>query len=102
MRYLIYDTALNGLTTLLVLQKYYEVNQSLFKGTKDEVLMDVAPWLLQVDDRLDENLGNETDVSMQFVFSLECPGDINMVSTHLKKFIYQTINGREYFFRFYD
>ena len=102
MKYLIYDTALNGLSTLLVLQKYYAVNQSLFKGTKDEVLMDVSPWLFRIDDRLDENLGNERDVAMQFVLSLDCPGDINMVSAHLKKFIYQAIEGREYFFRFYD
>ena len=102
MRYLIYDTALNGFPTLLGLQKYYEVNQSLFKGTKDEVIMDVSPWLLQIDDKLEENLSNETDVTMHFTLQLEAEGDIHGVATHLKKFIYQTIDGREYFFRFYD
>lgn len=102
MRYLIYDTALNGFPTLLGLQKYYEVNQSLFKGTKDEVIMDVSPWLLLIDDKLKENLSNETDVSMHFTLQVEAEGDIHRVATHFKKFIYQTIDGREYFFRFYD
>ena len=102
MRYLIYDTALNGFPTLMGLQKYYEVNESLFKGTKDEVIMDVSPWLLQIDDQLSENLSKETDFSMQFTLQVEAAGDIHRVATHLRKFIYQTIDGREYFFRFYD
>jgi len=102
MRYLIYDTALNGFPTLMGLQKYYEVNESLFKGTKDEVIMDVSPWLLQIDDQLSENLSKETDFSMQFTLQVEAVGDIHRVATHLRKWIYQTIDGREYFFRFYD
>ncbi|HEX9513134.1 MAG TPA: DUF4123 domain-containing protein [Puia sp.] len=102
MKYLIYDTALNAVPTLLILQKYFEVNQSLFKDTKDEALIDVAPWVFQVDNDLGKKLIDETDLSMQFTLLVESNADINALSAHLRKFIYQTIDGREYFFRFYD
>lgn len=102
MRYLIYDTALNGLPTLLVLQKYYTVNQSLFKGTKDEALIEASPWLFRVDSEQDGNLSEEMDLSMLFTLQFDSAGDIHALSTHLRKFIYQVIDGREYFFRFYD
>jgi hypothetical protein len=102
MKYLIYDTALNGLPTLMILQKYYAVNQSLFKGTKDEALIEASPWLFLVDSEQDENLSAETDLSMEFTLQVEFVGDIHTLSVHLKKFIYQMIDGREYFFRFYD
>jgi hypothetical protein len=102
MKYLIYDTALDELHTLLLLQKYYGVNESLFKGTKDASLIDVSPWLFQIDDKLKENLDNEMEVSLQFPCLLESPADIHMLATHFRKFIYLTIEGQEYFFRFYD
>lgn len=102
MKYIIYDTALNSLHTLLLLQKYYGVNESLFKGTKDQSLIDVSPWLFRIDDKLKENLSNEMEVSLQFPLLFEAAGDIHMLAAHFRKFIYQTIDGREYFFRFYD
>lgn len=102
MKYLIYDTALNSLHTLMILQKYYGISESLFKGTKDEALISVSPWLFLIDDKLNENLSHEMEVSVKCSLLFESWGDIHMVSTHFRKFIYQTINGREYFFRFYD
>lgn len=102
MKFLIYDTALNGPYTLMILQKYYSVNQSLFKGTKDEAIMDVSPWLFQIDDQLEKNLSNEIAIALQSVLLVESKKDMQSVCAHFKSFIYQTINGREYFFRFWD
>lgn len=102
MTYLIFDTTLGKAYTMMVLKKYYKVNQSLFKGTRDEVLEDVSPWIFQVDGQLMKNLHSEPVFFPFPLLLLESEEDIHMLSTHLKQFIYQTIGGREYFFRFWD
>ena len=49
MTYLLYDTALNGDYTLVILRQQYPDSVSLFEGTKDESLADIAPYLFQID-----------------------------------------------------
>jgi hypothetical protein len=102
MLYLLYDTALNSGYTLMLLKKHYEKNRSLFAGTKDAVLADCGPWLFEVDDRLWDKLDSEIGASNRYPVLLESAEDIDVVCVHLRQFIYQTIDGREYFFRFWD
>ncbi len=101
MTYIIYDTALHGLAGLLKLQDMYPLHQSLFKGTKDEMLFDVAPYIFQVDDEL-YNKCSELSISLERCLLVDSEKDIQKISDHFRKFIYQTINKREYFFRFWD
>jgi len=102
MNYLIYDAAINGPYTLMILQKYYPVHESLFKNTKDEQLYDVGPWLFEIDDQLKKNIANELLISLQSTLLIQSKEKFNLVGDHCRKFIYQTINDREYFFRFWD
>lgn len=101
MKYILYDTALNGPYTLLLLQKKYPVMLSLFAGTKDESLSEVAPYLVTVDDMLSE-LETEPLVSLRAIVHIETAAGIQTLATHLQQFIYGQTNGRDYFFRFWD
>lgn len=99
--YIIYDTALNGQYTLLLLQNAYPVNQSLFKGTKDEALSDVAPYIFQVDDQLFEKI-NGPIVSLKAIIVLESSEKIDNLLSHFHQFIYEKKNRQENYFRFWD
>lgn len=101
MVYILYDTALNGQYTLLLLQNAYPINQSLFKGTKDETLSDVAPYIFQVDDQLFEKI-NGPIVSLNAIVVLESPEKIDTLLSHFQQFIYTKINKQENYFRFWD
>ena len=101
MNYLIYDTALNGLYTLTQLQQQYPANRSLFKGTKDESLVDVAPYVFLVNE-VSEKILNDADVSLKCVLVIETPLNLEMVAGHFREFIYQKVRGRECYFRFWD
>ncbi len=101
MIYIIYDTAINGPYTLMLLQNAYPVNQSLFKGTKDETLSDVAPYLFQVDDKLFLKI-NDPIASLANIAVLESAEKINDLLAHFQQFIYHKINKQENYFRFWD
>ena len=94
MIYIIFDTALNGPYTLMLLQNAYPVNQSLFKGTKDEALSDVAPYIFQVDDHLFEKI-NHPIASLKFIVVFESDQKINNLLSHFQQFIYEKRNGQE-------
>ncbi len=99
--YMLYDTALNGLYTLNLLQKAYTVNHSLFKGTKDEHLFDVAPYLFSIDDRFFYNL-NDPHVSLQAIVAVETELADKDLLVHFQQFIYQQNNNKQYYYRFWD
>jgi len=99
--YILYDTALNGLYTLNQLQKAYTINHSLFTGTKDEHLFDVAPYLFSVDERFFYNL-TDADFSLKAVVAIESDITTANLLLHLQHFIYQQKNGQENYFRFWD
>jgi hypothetical protein len=101
MIYILYDTALNGLYTLMLLQKAYPGNQSLFKGTKDENLSDVAPYIFSVEDKLFEKI-SDPFASMKEMVVVESDEKINNLTVHFQEFIYQKIKGQENYFRFWD
>jgi hypothetical protein len=101
MTYLIYDTALNGHYTLLLLQGRYPVSCCLFTGTKDGALFDVAPYLFQIDDSFYE-LDKLPMVSLEAIILVETDKDIKTLATHFREFIYRNVGGEEYYFRFWD
>lgn len=101
MIYILYDTALNGPYTLMLLQNAYPVNQSLFKGTKDETLFDVAPYLFLVDEKLLEKI-NGPIVSLEAIVVVDSNQKPDDLLVHFQQFIYEKIKGRENYFRFWD
>jgi hypothetical protein len=101
MTYIIYDTALNGTYTLMFLQNAYPNNQSLFTGTKDEILSDAAPYLFLVDELLYEKL-NAPLVSLKELVVFRSGEQIKKLVPHFQHFIYEKINGQENYIRFWD
>ena len=101
MLYVIYDSSLNGLPGLIALQQLFPEHRSLFKGTKDETLVDVAPYLFTVGEDFSERI-HGLDLSLEALLVIESDRDIEKLTTHFQRFIYQTVNKREYFFRFWD
>lgn len=101
MMYILYDTALNGLYTLSLLQKAYPDNLSLFKGTKDEHLFDVAPYLFKADEFFFRNV-HDPNLSLKEIIVLESDEKTDKLHSHFKSFIYQKITGGESYFRFWD
>jgi hypothetical protein len=101
MLYIIYDSALNGLSGLIALQHLFPQHRSLFKGTKDETLVDVAPYLFTVEEDFSERIQG-LDLSLEALLVIETERDIEKLTAHFQRFIYQTVNKREYFFRFWD
>ena len=100
--YLLYDPALNGAYMQLILQQQYPIHYALFAGTKDEALADVSPWLFQIDDAFGQKIMQQPLIELQATILLAADADPEALAAHLRQFIYQTINGREYFFRFWD
>jgi hypothetical protein len=101
MLYIVYDSALNGLSGLIALQHRFPVHRSLFKGTKDEMLIDVAPYLFHVEEDFLQKIEG-LDIPLEGLLVVESNKELDKVCEHLQRFIYQTINKREYFFRFWD
>ncbi len=101
MTYLIYDTALNGVYTLMLLQGRYPVSCCLFAGTKDDALFDVAPYLFLIDDSFYE-LDRLPMISLEAIILAETDKDIKTLATHFREFIYSIVDGQEYYFRFWD
>lgn len=99
--YILYDTALNGLYSLNLMQKAYPGNVSLFKGTKDEHLFDVAPYLFSTDDRFFYNI-NDPHISLEAIVAVESDQTITALLNHFQQFIYQQKNGQQNYFRFWD
>lgn len=101
MHFLLYDTAINGEYTWALLQKHYPCNMSLFKGTRDERLYDVAPHLFQADALVKEKISGPL-VSLKNIVTITTPVRLEELGKHLQCFLYKQVNGREHYFRFWD
>lgn len=99
--YLLYDTALNGLFTQHLLQQAYPINCSLFKGTPDEHLFDVAPYVFKIDNLLIQKI-NHTETSLNQSIVVESAQSLTGLYEHFKSYFYTKINGKQHFFRFWD
>jgi hypothetical protein len=101
MKYLCFDTAINGIYTLLLLQKEYPTQQCLFQGTKDANIWDAAPWLFMAEDNPYDKIKDPIASLRNCVF-FESTEKIDPLREHLQFFIYKTVKDNEYFFRFWD
>jgi len=101
MLYIIYDSALNGLPGLIALQHLFPVHCSLFRGTRDEMLSDVAPYLFLVVEDFTQRISG-LDVPLEGLLVMESERELEKLAAHFQRFIYQTVNKKEYFFRFWD
>lgn len=101
MVYILFDTALNGLYTLMILQKNYPENRSLFEGTKDKDLSDVAPYIFKVDQSFFEKM-SDPYISIEAMVVIESESKMEILLDHFHQFMYKKINGRENYFRFWD
>lgn len=102
MKYLCFDSALNEVYTLLQLQKEYTVYFNLFKGTADEYIWDVAPWLFQIDNDYIYKDRQDPNYSLKRCLIIETPTAIRELTVHLQQFIYTKINAVKQFNRFWD
>lgn len=102
MQYLLYDTAINELYTLLHLQQAYPQNESLFKGTEDASLLDVAPFFFTIDKPLPQELLLNVHISLQRLIIIETKKTLEETCKHFRAFIYQKIKGQNHYFRFWD
>ena len=100
--YLIYDPALNGAYTQLILQQQYPVHASLFAGTKDEGLDDVVPFIFQIDTQFAQKVAEKPVIELKAVTIVQAGGTLDAVNAHFRPFIYQKLKGREFYFRFWD
>jgi hypothetical protein len=102
MRYLCFDSALNEVYTLLLLQQEYPVYRSLFKDTTDEDLWEVAPWLFQIEHDFIFKKNDDPNFSLKRCLIIETPVSIKELTIHLQQFLYVTVNGKKQFNRFWD
>ena len=106
MKYLVFDSAINGVYTLIQLQKKYPTHVNLFKDKEADSLWNVAPWIFEMDE-YDYNDGwnGEHDhilISLKRCLVIETPVKLNSLNGHLQQFIYKTIEGRIHYNRFWD
>lgn len=102
MQYLLYDTAINELYSLLQLQQTLPQYESLFKGTDDENLLDVAPFIFSIDEPLPQTILSNSNISLQHIILLESKKTLEDICKHFREFIYQKVNGQNHYFRFWD
>jgi len=102
MKFLCYDTALNGTYTLLLLQKEYPIHRCLFQGTKDENIWDAAPWLFAIDSFDFSKIEQDPVSSLKEYTIFETSDKIEDLCEHLHQFIYKIVDGREVYYRFWD
>jgi len=102
MTYLIYDTALNGDYTRIILHQEYPNAVSLFEGTKDEALSDIAPYIFEIDNQFVQKVTTRPLIELEGAIVIETGEKLPDLAEHLRTFIYQTIKGRECYFRFWD
>lgn len=101
MRYLCYDTALNGEYTLIQLLKLYPNNRSLFAGTDDEKIWDAAPWLFELKNNVFD-LSKDALIKLDHVIIFESNEDVKNVCDYLQTKMYIKDGGRDYYFRIWD
>ena len=101
MRYLCFDTAINGSFTLVLLQQEYPVQQCLFQDTKDAGIWDSAPWLFETGSNVYARI-NHPMASLHHVLFFDSTENLDALREHLQYFIYKKIEDKEHFFRFWD
>lgn len=102
MRYLCFDSALNEVYTLLLLQKEYPQHASLFQNTRDEQIWHVAPWVFLITNENFYRKWRDPNCHLQRCLIIESPSSLNSLKEHLQQFIYKKIKDVHHFNRFWD
>lgn len=102
MRYFCFDSALNEVYTLLLLQKEYPTHVSLFSGTKDEQLWHVAPWIFEIGLENIYEKWKDPNCHLNRCLIIDTPISLTELKEHLQQFIYKEIDQKTYYNRFWD
>lgn len=101
MEYFLFDTALNGYHSLHVLRESYPESAPLFPAS--EIVSEyVAPFIFQKNEVNDDQLKALQLLELKEIVFVETDWALQELKQHLEQFVVQTINGREYYFRFWS
>jgi hypothetical protein len=101
MKYLCYDSAINGEYTLIQLMHRYPKHINLFSGTDDERIWDAAPWLFELNSNPYE-LRGQSMIQVEHCIIFETNEPVKNVLEYLQSKIYIKENGQDKYFRIWD
>ncbi len=102
MHYLLFDKALHDEYTFYVLSQQFPVFESLFKETEHESLMEVAPYIFSIDQDWKQKIASINHTNFDSYLIVESEKELPAFRKHLQQFIYQQVEGKNYFFRIWD
>ncbi|WP_018628361.1 DUF4123 domain-containing protein [Niabella aurantiaca] len=102
MRFLCYDTALNGEYTLIQLLHRYPRHASLFRGTDDEGIWDAAPYLFEAASGFYSLRQESALIRLDHCMLLETEEPLEEVIRFLQGFVYQATDAGPAYFRIWD
>lgn len=101
MKYLFYDSALNGEFTLIQLMQRYPKHINAFSGTDDENIWDAAPWLFELNSNPYE-LRNQPMIRLAHCIIFETNDHVKNILDFLQSKIYLKETGQDKYFRIWD
>lgn len=102
MQYLLFDKALHDEYTFYVLTQQFPVFESLFKETEHESLIEVAPYIFVIDQNWKQQIASIPHAKFDSYLIVESEKELTAFRKHLQQFIYQQVEGKNYFFRIWD
>ena len=101
MRYLFFDTAVNGYYTLTVLKEQLPSFLPLM-GKEENISENAAPFLFEVNDEKLAHFLSTEHITFKDILFLESNETLAAVQAYFNRFVVQTINGQEFYFRFWS
>ncbi|MEP7171303.1 MAG: DUF4123 domain-containing protein, partial [Bacteroidota bacterium] len=102
MIYLVSDPLINGDFAQMMLKKVFPSHLSLFKGTPDEPLDNVAPYLFTIDRHPVTALETYPGARLKAFIIVECDLYLGDIQIFFRNRIYVTKEGKKYYFRCWD
>ncbi len=100
MRYLFFDTAINGYYTLSCLHQTFPGGVKLI-AAEEKISDDAAPFIFEIDLEKLGNLAVQPGIFLHKIMVVESEHSINLVQQHYSQFVVQEIKGKPFFFRFW-
>lgn len=100
MKYLFFDTAINGYYTLILLQKEFPNYMPLI-SPEEKISDDVAPFIFEMDDEKLAVVSKADHASLQKIILFESDLPLAAVQNYYTKFVVQKLNGKPFYFRFW-
>lgn len=101
MKYLFFDTAVNGYYTLICLKNELPVWKPLM-SEQEKILDDVAPFIFKLEEDAWQIILKNDLASLKKIIFLQTNESITELQGHFQKFAVQTIKGRQFYFRFWE